>query len=275
LLVILTVLLAGCVRSAHAHLGEALLTFGDKLTKLQGLKPNSAPRQLSINGLALGVLTLSTELEVPEALDRFQDLCRRRGGLQVPRSLATRLGSASSVFDGTFRRDATGEGVLACIDSGNPLALDQLVERLTKFRDTGDLAALGDLRYVLARRTGTTTTLLVFWTEGSAPLLNLFPPSGDAPGRDPEGLPRPDGSRRILRATEHDTPYSVTLYKTPERSTASLVDWYRRALEARGWQVASAGAGNLLRAQRANRTVLLSCSMAADGAVIATVAELL
>jgi hypothetical protein len=270
--IILAALLASCARSAHARLGEVLLTFGDKLTQLQDMRPNSAPRQLSVNGLSLGVLTLSTELPVSDALGRFQDLCRRRGGLQVPRSLTTRLGSAARVFDGTFRQDATTEGVLACIDSGRPLALDELVERLARFRDTGDLSALGDLRYVLARRSGSTTTLLVFWTEGSAPLLKLFPPRGDAPGRDPEGLPRPASSRRILAAAEHGAPYHLTLYKTTERSRESLLTWYRSGLEARGWQVVPAG--HLLRAQRANRTVLVSGSPSADGSVIATVVEL-
>jgi hypothetical protein len=141
LLVILVVLLASCLRSAHARLGEALLGFGDQLGKLQDLRASSAPRQLNINGLSLGILTLSTDLAVPAALDRFESLCRQRGGLQVPAALAKRLGQARSAFDATFRQEGQGEGVLACIDSGQPLSLEQLTERLVAMQNTGDLAA--------------------------------------------------------------------------------------------------------------------------------------
>lgn len=274
LLVILMVLLAGCLRSAHARLGEALLGFGDQLAKLQDLRANSAPRQLNINGLSLGVLTLSTDLAVPAALDRFQSLCRQRGGLQVPPALANRLGPARSAFDATFRQEGQGEGVLACIDSGHPMSLEQLTERLAAMQNTGDLAALGELRYVFARRSGATTTLLVFWTDSSAPLLELFPPSGDAPGRDPENVPRPEASRRILSATEHGAPYHLTLYKAGDQSPQALAGWYRAALEAGGWHVAPGGAPASLRAQRLGRNIIVACSPAKDGAAIATVAEL-
>lgn len=274
LLVIVVVLLASCLRSAHARLGEALLGFGDQLVKLQDLRASSAPRQLNINGLSLGVLTLSTDLAVPAALDRFESLCRQRGGLQVPAALAKRLGPARSAFDATFRQEGQGEGVLACIDSGQPLSLEQLTERLVAMQNTGDLAALGELRYIFARRSGATTTLLVFWTDGSAPLLELFPPTGDAPGRDPENVPRPEVSRRILSATEHGAPYHLTLYKAADQSPEALVSWYKAALEAGGWHVAPGGAPASLRAQRLGRNILVACSPAKGGGAVATVAEL-
>jgi hypothetical protein len=274
LLVILVVLLATCLRSAQARLGEALLGFGDQLVKLQDLRANSEPRQLSINGLSLGVLTLSTDLSVPAALDRFQNLCRQRGGLQVPPALANKLGPARTAFDATFRQEGQAEGALACIDTGHPLGLEQLTERLAGLQKTGDLAALGQLRYVFARRSGTTTTLLVFWTDGSAPLLELFPPNGDAPGRDPEHVPRPEVSRRILSATEHGAPYHLTLYKAGNQSSEALANWYRGALEARGWHVAPGGAPASLRAQRLGRNLIVACSRTEDGAAVATVAEL-
>ncbi|HVY28782.1 MAG TPA: hypothetical protein VHB79_19635 [Polyangiaceae bacterium] len=267
-------LLASCLRSAHARLGEALLGFGDQLVKLQDLKANSAPRQLNINGSSMGVLTLSTQLDVAAALDRFHSLCRQRGGLQVPPALANKLGPARTAFDATFRQEGSTEGVLACIDSGHPLSLEQLTERLTALRDSGDLAALGELRYVFARRSGTTTTLLVFWTDGSAPLLKMFPPAGDAPGRDPENVPRPEGSRRVLSATEHGAPYHVTLYKAGSRSSAALLNWYSHALEASGWQLAPGSSAGSLRAQRQGRHVVVACSSAKDGGAVATIAEL-
>lgn len=274
LLVILVVLLASCLRSAHARLGEALLGFGDQLVKMQDLKANSAPRRLSINGLSMGVLTLSTKVGVKDALNRFQAQCQQHGGLQVPRALASKLGSARNAFDGTIRREAQNEGMLACIDSGHTLSLGELTERLSGVRDSGDLAALGELRYVFARRSGGTTTLLVFWTDGSAPLLKLFPSRGDALGRDTHGVPRPDGSRRLLAAAEVGTPYSLVVYRVPETRLEVLAPWYRRELKASGWQVLQDGPGAPLRALRDGRIILVNCSRATTGAALVTVAEL-
>lgn len=274
LFVILAILVVGCLRSAHAHLGETLLGFGDQLAKWQGMKALSGRRQLNVNGLGLGMVTVSTELDVTHALDRFQDHCRKHGGLAVPASLAKRLGSEAQVFDGSFRQESAAQGVLACLDSGHPLALSELSERLARLRDTGDLAALGDLRYVLARRSGDTTTLLVFWTEGSAPLFTLFPKTGDAPGRDPKDLPRPVGSQRMLSAAEQGAPYSLTLYRKPDQTPEQLRQWYRRELETGGWLVNTDASSGAMDVRRAERSLLMTFSTTTAGATIVTVAEL-
>lgn len=274
LLVIVVMVVAGCLRSAHAQLGETLLTFGDQLVKWQGMKANSGPRRLYVNGLGLGLITLSSELDVAHALDRFQELCRKRGGLAVPSALAERLGKDTHVFDGSFRQESATQGVLACLDSGQPLALSDLTERLTRLRDTGDLAALGDLRYVLARRSGATTTLLVFWTEGSAPLFQLFPKTGDAPGRDPNDVPRPPSSQRILSAAEQGAPYGLTMYRTPSQTPDQLRQWYRRELKGSGWDVREDSSVSTLHAQRPGRSLFLVFSGAKTAGAIATVAEL-
>jgi hypothetical protein len=271
---IVAILIAGCLRSAHAHLGETLLTFGDQLVKWQGMKANSGPRRLYVNGLGLGLITLSTELDVTHALDRFQELCRKHGGLAVPSPLAKKLGPNLNAFDGSFRQESAAQGVLACLDSGHPLSLSELTERLTRLRDSGDLAALGDLRYVLARRSGATTTLLVFWTEGSAPLLQLFPKNGDAPGRDPRDVPRPPASQRTLSAAEQGAPYALTLYRTPNQTPEQLRQWYRHELEGSGWHVREDSAGSALAAQRPGRSLLIAFSGGKTAGAVATVAEL-
>jgi hypothetical protein len=274
LLAIVAVLVAGCLRSAHAHLGETLLTFGDQLGKWQGMKANSGPRRLYVNGLALGLITLSTNLDVSHALDRFQDLCRKRGGLAVPSPLGNKLGANTHIFDGSFRQESAAQGVLACLDSGHPLTLSELTERLTRLRDTGDLGALGDLRYVLARRSGATTSLLVFWTEGSVPLFQLFPKTGDAPGRDPNDVPRPPSGQRTLSAAEQGAPYALTLYRMPNQTPDQLRQWYRRELETSGWHVREDSSVSSLHAQRPGRSLLVAFSGAKTTGAIATVAEL-
>ena len=92
---------------------------------------------------------------------------------------------------GTYRESSESEGVLACLDSGRRLALPELVERLRRFGTTLDVSAFGELRYVMARRSKGSTTILFMWTEGNESLAQLFPRHADAPGRDPDGVRRP------------------------------------------------------------------------------------
>lgn len=265
-------LVGGCLRSAHARLGETLLDFGDELVKWQDFKAQSAPRRLNVNGLELGLLTQSTDLDVASALDRFQDFCRRRGGLAVPEALRRRLGARANAFDGVFRQESADKGVLACLDSGHPLTLSELEERLTRVNETGDIAALGELRYVLAKRSGARTTLLVFWADGAAPILQMFPKAGDAPGRDPRDVPRAPGGQRILFATEQGAPYTVASYRISSQGADQLRRWYRDVLTAGDWQVTSAQHG--LLARRNGRSILVVVSTAASGGATATLAEL-
>jgi hypothetical protein len=246
LLVLTAVALIGLGRSAEARLGERLLGFGHGLLLLESFRASSAPRRLSVNGLELGVLTLSTSLDVSSALDPFQSLCERNGA--VPG------------LDGVLRRESASEGVIACLDTGGELDLSELVRRLEAFRDSGDLAKIGALRYVMAKRDASRTTLLVLWTEGALPLLHAFPREGDAPGRDPEGVPRPDGVRRLFSAVEHGAPYALTLYGGGARSAAELLAWYGGKLEQKGWSVSRKQDASLLVARRAGRVLVVSAT---------------
>jgi hypothetical protein len=259
------------LRTARAEVNEKLLGFGAELAAWQSARLHSTPRRLSLNGLELGVVTASSAEGVRASLDRFHTLCKRRGGLAVPAALRDRFPAG---LDGVLRQDADEEGFLACLDSGAPLEFEELVRRLEAFADTGDLQALGELRYVFARRSGETTTLLVFWSEGSAPLAQLFPSQGDAPGRDPEGVPRAPGSRRLLSAAEHGAPYSAAVYAIEGQSPEALGAWYREAFEAQGWSLSSGSDPSVLVVRRAERTVLVKVAPARDGRLFVTVSEL-
>lgn len=245
------------VRSAKAHLAEQLARFGDELAALGDARLSSAPRLLSVNGIELHLTTASTTLPVHAALGRFRSICRERGGIEHPDS---RLGATSPATadedapDGALLWESTAGGIVACLDTGRPLGLGDLVERMNRFGTTGDLAAIGELRYVLARRSGKTTTLLVLWTEGRALLKQAFPAVGDAPGVDPSGLPRPEHARRLLSAAERGEPYSITSYAI-EADPATVADWYAHALSLAGWSVASRS--GTLSARQGERTVIV------------------
>lgn len=260
------------LRSAEARLGEALRGFGAELVAWQEARWHSAPRRLAVNGLELGLVTASMPGSVPEALDRFHAVCRARGGLAVPEALRGHLPLG---LDGTFRSDSDEEGVLACLDTGEPLELAELSGRLDRFAETGDLSAFGELRFVVARRQGDATAVLVLWTEGPAPLLEMFPEAGDAPGRDPEGVPRPEGARRVLSAVEQGMPCSLTVYETSALAPAELLAWYGATLKSGGWRISPGSDGHALAAARGTRSLVLRVAPGeGPGSAVVTVAEL-
>lgn len=214
---------------------------------------HSAPRRLFVNGLELRLVTASFDEELGAVLDRFQGACRRSGGL--------RLGDAKAELahlDTSLRRESDSEGVLACLDTGGPLALNQVIARLEGFLETGDLGDVGSLRVVRAQRGRGRTTVLALWTEGSAPLSRLFPSRGDAPGRDPLDFPRPPGTRRVLSAFEAGEPYALTVYREEDGAEADSerVRAYRASLEGRGWRVTERARGALV-AIRSERTLVV------------------
>jgi hypothetical protein len=266
----LTVLVVGAsllwLRSAEARAGEVLFDFGRELMSWQGTQPHSSPRHLTVNGLQLRVMTLSSRDGVHDLLDRFAEHCRRHGGVSEP---ALKDGPE---FETSIRRETEGEGVLACIDSERPLGLDELTQRLQKVSRSGDLGELGELRYTYVRRSGDTSTALVLWTEGSANLFGMFPQTGDAPGKDPVGVPRPERTRRLLSATEQGAPYAVNVYAAEGWSEAGLRAWSMQRLAGGGWRVAAEG--STLTARRGSRPLQIHTATSASGGTVISIAEL-
>lgn len=255
-------------RSAEARLGEVLTGFGDELMQWHGGRTQSSPRALSLNGLQLKLVTLTTRLSVGETLDHFDGVCRGRGGVRLPASAAL---SPATAVGAVFRRATDEQGVLACLDTGSPLDLSEVSARLSRVASEGDLKALGELRYFLARRSGEGTTVLALWTDGQASLRGLFPKTGDAPGSDPAAFPRLPGTRRLLSARELGQPYGLTLYETREPAETAVA-WFERHLRAGGWAVEQAQGA--LTARRGQRTTIVQARTGRAGVVVVSIAEL-
>jgi hypothetical protein len=267
LLAIVVLGLAWSVRLAKAQLGESLVDFGGQLERWSAGRALSAPRALTINCLELRLMTLQTKLGVDAALDHFQKTSR--GGLQAP-ELAGRLDT--SLLNASFRQVGEKQGVFACVDTGGPLEVGELAGRLSRLQASGDLAELGALRYVLARRSRDTTTLLVLWTEGHARLLDFLPKQGDAAGHDLRDWPRAPRTRRLLSALEHGQPYAMTVHEAADQSPESVLSWYRTALGAAGWSLTDQEGG--LLARRGERSVLLQVRASRSGKAVITAAAL-
>lgn len=264
------------LRNARADFGERLLGFGAELPRWDGFRFDSTPRRVSLNGVELELVAANTALSVGEALDRLEGVCAARAGIdgadQVSRLLLEPAARPGGWLEPRIRRESDSEGVIACLDTGGPVSVRDLTARLQAFARTGDLNAVGALRYALAQRHGNRTSVLFIWTEGAVPLLQMFPKVGDAPGIDPKAVPRPDGAGRLLSGAEHGAPYSFTVYRTRAASADELLAWYRQSLSTSGFVVSDAPSGALW-ARQGDRTLLVRAARGRVG-VVSAVAEM-
>jgi hypothetical protein len=274
---ILAIAFGYCLRRAEAKLVESLRGFGDELATVGEMSPHSAPRQLMLNGVTLHVVTASTSLEVPAALDRFQSLCHSVGDLDLPATVRQKLqaeaAETASASLGVLRSDTAEEGVLGCIDLGAGQTSEGFLARLKDFGHDFNLKTLGQLRYAKARRHGDKTSLVMFWTEGDMKLKEIFPKAGDAPGRDIGGVPRPTTGRRLLSAYEDGAPYTFAAYNVTAPTTAKALDDYDHALRAQGFQTKVTKDGALL-AEKAAKKLLARATERQRGHVILSLLDL-
>jgi hypothetical protein len=204
-------------------------------------------------------------------------LCHSAAEVELPMQVRERLDSADggSTIDGVgvIRQEAKNEGFFACVDVGEGTTGERLLDRLLEFGKTQNLRSLGLLRYVLARRSADTTTLVILWTEGDANLSELFPKYADSPGRDLEGLPRPARGRRLLSAFEQGKPFGFTAYRIDGQSKAAVLARYQAALREQGWRLINA-AGTLTVAERDGRKALIQITETRSGTVVVHLSDL-
>ncbi|HEX2676319.1 MAG TPA: hypothetical protein VHM19_06755 [Polyangiales bacterium] len=221
--------LGGALYAVHAQARSWLAEVGRGAIELAHARGLDAPRELRLNGLVFHVAVGTTAKDVAAALAQVAPEC----GVD-PTGDAAR---------GTWRDGDAQRGVVACMDSATLGASPPgLLERARAFARDFDLGHFGTLRFVSAERDATrrSTFVVSVWSEGALPLAAAFPSQGDAPGRDPTGIPRPAHTRRVLDAeiAGHDSP--LVLYAAADGNAHSALAAYRRALAAAGLQSVAA-----------------------------------
>ncbi|MDQ3031029.1 MAG: hypothetical protein M3Y87_01325 [Myxococcota bacterium] len=243
LLVLYVVGLAVVARQVRAETNEIMMGVGAQMMQYADADAQDAPRTLVLNGQQLAFGSGHTDdHDVGEVLDFFQARCSQRNGRLVDhvRELASERdvpASETSMLDGTLRESTPRGGYVACFDVGEEReSFEGLLARLTAFTDSGNLAELGGLRYVYARALENGGThFLVFHTDDRLNIYEMFPATGDAPGADPAGLPRPASVRRLLSAWEDGDPHAINIYTSTTRDAAELHAWYQDELPRAGW----------------------------------------
>jgi hypothetical protein len=234
---------AGLAWSARVKARDALQSAGELMLRYADAERIDAPRELVVNGLALHVLSGVSTKPLGTVLDFFQARCKEVGG-GFDREIAKLLQAQGAAplpepitRGGTLREDDEHNGYLACLDlATDQLETSELIARLQAFAESGDVAKVGDLRFVWARRAREQTSYVALWSEGPLPLPVAFPEAGDAPGVDLPSLPRPERSVRVLSAWQRDAAPSLVSYRS-EATLDELETSYRRQLSSLGLSV--------------------------------------
>lgn len=175
-------------------------------------------RAIVLNGFPLYLSTGRTDRSVKDVLDYYQ--ARYPGGV-----LKDLMGKPVGV-----RREGNETGTLMVVEVPDRGLADELMA------GKRTLVSAGPLRMVYARRSGASTDYLMAWSEKPMPQEVLQPvQSGDAPGKDLPGVPRPSGGARTFSFSEPKAGYQMAMYEVPADPENAL-----RGAAARiggdGWQ---------------------------------------
>lgn len=247
LAVVYVIALIFAARQAAAEVDELLLGLGAEMLRFPDSTQDEV-RTVQLNGAAIQMMTGITDRPIDEVLAYFEAKCQERdGGVSetVRRILDERndLGIAPSDVDTTLTMNTGSRGFVACLDPGDDVDLsssETLLARAERALQTGRIGELGHLRYIYVERYTEEqgrfgTHIVSIFSDDDLDVKRLFPERGDAPGTDPEGVPRAEDLQRILSAFEVGKPYGMTLYTTREGNAERLASWYRRELPRAGW----------------------------------------
>jgi len=244
-------------RVSIARASDAGMHFSDELMRI-GEHHVSGDLEggvytIRLNGQTFESTNSASARPMGEVLDFFQEQCRHHaGGLRdsfghLDAALATLEPATGTDGAMVLRRDDDDRGYVFCVAPDHALSNAEKLQRMGLFGRSADLHVVGDLRYVAVRKSADGTQVVTAWTEGPFNLIHMFPMTGEAPGEDFGGVPRPDGSRRVLSGTIEGAEYGVNAFEVggeiPEVMTGldtklTAAGWTRHDL---GQEIASTG----------------------------------
>jgi hypothetical protein len=265
---------------AHARGERFLIDLGDHMMQYAGAAHQTEPQPLTINGASFFVRTGTVSASLDEVLDHFHAQCASRNGrlgeqwADVAQRRKLERPRAYGGLDGVFRGGNGREGVVACFETGrDAVPADELLQRARRAVETGELSALGDVRYVYAKPEASVTMFVALWSEGPLDIRRMFPSEGDAPGAEPAGVPRPMGTRRVLATNAKHGQALFNVYASRTEKAAQLANGYRDQLERAGFQIDKRDAA-LLAAHDASKMLTISIrDDAVSGGIVALAAQ--
>ncbi|MFT3774691.1 MAG: hypothetical protein QM820_55780 [Minicystis sp.] len=231
-------------RSVYGDAKSMALSLGHELGRMDDV---GSKRPLRLNGEPIYVASTTEDMRLTDVLDRMEASCLQNS-VGMPVELESLSESLKKKFPeatrgrlgrGIIREERADSGMIACFaraDGREAGGLPALVSRIGELVETGDLGALGHLRYVFAETTRSGRTHVVAaWTDGSFNIHKLVPAGGDAPGSDARDAPRPPDAARMLSVDAEGVPYSIRVYDSGSSPT-EIIAFYDAEMTARGWE---------------------------------------
>ena len=231
------------VRQARAEVGDKTLEIGRQMFALANATQHDVNR-LSMNGQQMFIGSSLTNDPVSTVLDRYESLCRETRAQSVDEWKALAAAGATNAVKetsgvakggGVVRSGNRTEGAILCFTK-TEASKPTIREAVSAFAETGELGALGAVRYVYVQKAKNGTSVLTAWTAEQFNLkaFVIDDPTRDAPGADFADLPRPDGAVRVLSGRVEDTPFGINVYKGKGEPTAVIATFDKLLLE-QGW----------------------------------------
>jgi hypothetical protein len=230
------------VKVARAEMQNTTLTLGREMAQLASPK-NHDVTPITLNGQHIYLGSSISDEEPSAVLDRYEGICKAdpgqpaRGWTEVEKLNGGPVENAPELGKTGFMRSGDNrEGTVLCFVRGENTGAT-VQESFANFMQTGELGALGKLRYVYARKTANGHThVLTAWTESKFNFAEMMPEEGkDAPGADFAEVPRVPNGVRALSASAEGLPYGINVYKTPDAPAKTLA-FYDDTMVKAGWR---------------------------------------
>jgi hypothetical protein len=233
------------IRSARADMEDRTVQLGRQMLTLANAAEHEV-NKVTLNGSAMWLGNSIAHDPAAKILDRYEAHCQQNAA-QPPeawRELATK-GNATPekkwLSVGIMRGGGLREGSVVCFTKTSR-SKASFGEAAKAFNETGDLGALGAVRYVYAKQTEQGNThVITAWTDDSFNLVDLVGDEGkDVPGQDFGGeISRVPGSRRAFSAHLDGTGFGVNVYQSKDTPT-NIVRLYDAELQGQGWTAINA-----------------------------------
>jgi hypothetical protein len=160
------------VRFARAEVLDQSLVIGRQMTELARSSKNEISHVV-LNGQSLMFANQLSKDSPEQVLQRYEKLCRDEAAQHDDAPALLRADT----------QDRNEGSVMCFLKSG--ASKPTLKEALDAFARTGDMGALGQLRYAYVKKTAQgNTSVLAAWTREKFDLKEMMPEDGDAPGQD-------------------------------------------------------------------------------------------
>lgn len=231
--------------NAAAEFREQGLQVGQDLQELTDLLGETD--EIRINNQSIYMSTAESDEPIGQVLDRFQANCDAHPGAMKDlvkdvvekKAVIKDLDKKDTKTLTTQREESDNSGTVICM-AGADGGKVGWKDAITAFTQTGDLANIGNLRYVYAQKNPKkgTTSIRTIWTEGHFNFYSVMPKDqvGDAPGSDANNVPRPDHTRRVFTAEAANNQYAARYYLTDDAAKDVLAA-YDAKMDKLGWEM--------------------------------------